>query len=106
LFFDGYASLLFLYFWNPIVVSLRSLQQATSLDKLQKRLGVPRVSLGSLSEASGVFAAEPLREIVQELAEQALPLENGRAAQALRGLTAVDGSVLPALPKMAWALWM
>ena len=106
LFFDGYASLLFLYFWNPIVVSLRSLQQATSLDKLQKGLGVPRVSLGSLSEASGVFAAEPLREIVQELAEQALPLENGRAAQALRGLTAVDGSVLPALPKMAWALWM
>ena len=24
----------------------------------------------------------------------------------LRGLTAVDGSLLPALPKMAWALWL
>jgi hypothetical protein len=26
--------------------------------------------------------------------------------EALRGLTAVDGSLLPALPKMAWALWL
>ena len=24
----------------------------------------------------------------------------------MRGLTAVDGSLLPALPKMAWALWL
>jgi IS4 transposase len=37
---------------------------------------------------------------------QALPLEHGRDAEALRGLTAVDGSVLQALPHMAWALWM
>jgi hypothetical protein len=106
LFFDGYTCLLLLHFWNPIVVSLRSLQQATGLDKVQKLLGVRRVSLGSLSEATGVFAAEALREIVQELAQRVLPLERGRDAEALRGLTAVDGSVLPALPKMAWALWM
>jgi hypothetical protein len=98
LFFDGYTCLLLLHFWNPIVVSLRSLQQAAGLDKVQKLLGVRRVSLGSLSEASGVFAAEALREIVQELAQRVLPLERGRDAEALRGLTAVDGSVLPALP--------
>lgn len=106
LFFDGYTCLLLLHFWNPIVVSLRSLQQAAGLDKVQKLLGVRRVSLGSLSEATGVFAADALREIVQELAQRVLPLERGRDAEALRGLTAVDGSVLPALPKMAWALWM
>src|SRR5262249_4828688 len=44
--------------------------------------------------------------IVQELAERALPLEHGREAEALRGLTAVDGTLLPALPRMLWALWM
>jgi IS4 transposase len=32
-------------------------------------------------------------------------LSPGKEAEALRGLTAVDGSLLPALPKMAWALW-
>jgi hypothetical protein len=106
LFFDGYTCLMLLHFWNPIIVSLRSLQQATNLDKVQKLLGIPRVSLGSLSEASGVFDPDPLREIIQELAKHALPLESGHDAEALRGLTAVDGSILPALPKMAWALWM
>src|SRR5262245_32792706 len=105
LFFDQYVALLLLYFFNPILTSLRSLQQATGLDKVQKRLGVRRTSLGSLSEASGVFAAEHLRHIVHELAEWALPLEHGRDAEALRGLTAVDGTVLRALPRMAWALW-
>lgn len=105
LFFDQYAGLLLLYFFNPVVTSLRGIQQASALDKVQKLLGVRRTSLGSLSEATGVFAAEPLRQIVQELARKALPLEHGRDAEALSGLTAVDGSLLRALPRMAWALW-
>ena len=81
------------------------MQQASGLAKVQKLLGVGRVSLGSFSEASGVFAAAPLHAIVQELAGKAVPLRQGREADALRGLTAVDGSLLPALPKMVWALW-
>jgi hypothetical protein len=105
LFYDQYSALLLFYFFNPVLTSLRAIQQASALDKVQKLLGVRRTSLGSLSEASGVFAAEPLRRIVHELAEQTLPLQHGRDAEALRGLTAVDGTVLRALPHMAWALW-
>ncbi|HEX9596497.1 MAG TPA: IS4 family transposase [Anaerolineales bacterium] len=105
LFFDQYTVLLLLYFFSPIVVSLRALQQASGLDKVQRFFGIRRVSLGSLSEATEVFDAEPLRHIVQELAERAVPLEHGVAAEALRALTAVDGTILRALPKMLWALW-
>jgi len=106
LFFDHYAALLLLYFFSPLVTSLRGLQQASGLDKVQRLLGVRRASLGSLSEATGVFDAQALRQIVQELAQQALPLEpQGPHAEALRGLTAVDGTLLAALPTMAWALW-
>lgn len=106
LFYDQYVSLVLLYFFNPVVTSLRALQQASGLDKVQKLLGVRRTSLGSLSEsAADAFDAEPLRAIVQELAEKAIPLHAGHDAEALRGLTAVDGSILPALPRMAWALW-
>lgn len=105
LFFDQYAALVLLYFFNPVITSLRALQQASALDKVQKLLGVGRQSLGSLSEATGVFDAESLRRMVQELAQRALPLEKGHQAEALRGLTAVDGSILPALSKMVWALW-
>jgi Transposase DDE domain len=106
LFFDQYAALILMYFFNPVVTSLRGLREATELDKVQRLLGVKRVSMGSLSEATGVFSAEPLREILCELAERALPLHHGLEATALRDLCAVDGSVLQALPKMAWALWM
>lgn len=105
LFFDQYVAFLLLYFFNPIVSSLRGLQQASTLAKVQKLLGVQRISLGSLSECSGVFDASLLREIVQELGARAVPLQHGRDAEALRGLSAVDGSLLPALPRMVWALW-
>ena len=103
--FDQYAALLLLYFFNPIVTSLRGIHQASTLDKVQKLLGVKRSALGSLSEAARVFDPDLLRSILGELAQQAIPLVHGREAEALRGLTAVDGSLLPALPKMVWALW-
>jgi Transposase DDE domain len=106
LFFDQYGALLLLYFFNPILTSLRGIQQASALRKVQKRLGCSRASRGSLSEASHVFDADLLQEIIGELAAQALPLQTGTEAEALQGLTAVDGSLLPALPKMAWALWV
>jgi hypothetical protein len=106
LFFDHYASLILLSFFNPVLSSLRAVQQASCLDKVQDKLGCPRASLGALSEAARLFDAEPLQAIVGELAQQAVPLSAGKEAELLRGLTAVDGSLLPALPKMAWALWL
>jgi hypothetical protein len=106
LFYDPYACLLLLFFFNPIVKSLRGIQQGSELDKVQRLFGCGRVSRGSLSEASQVFDPELLHVLIGDLAAQALPLVHGREADALRGLTAVDGSLLPALPKMAWALWL
>src|SRR5713226_4690981 len=105
LFYDQYACLLLLSFFNPSVQSLRSIQQASSLDKVQRLFGCSRVSRGSLSDASRVFDPELLHSIIGDLAAQTLPLVHGKEAEALRGLTAVDGSLVPALPKMAWALW-
>lgn len=106
LFFDDYAALILLSFFNPSLTSLRALQQASCLQKVQDKLGTPRTSLGALSAAARGFDAEALQAIVSELADKALPLQKGKEAELLRGLTAVDGSLLPALPKMAWALWI
>lgn len=105
LFYDDLVVLLLLYFFSPIITSLRGLQQASELDKAQKKLGIKRYSLGSLSECTTVFDPRYLHEIVQELAATAVPLQQGRQAEALHGLVAADGSLLRALPKMAWALW-
>jgi hypothetical protein len=106
LFYDQYACLLLLFFFNPVVQSLRGIQQASELDKVQRLFGCRRVSRGALSEASRVFDPELLHALIGDVAAQTLPLVHGREAEALRGLTAVDGSLLPALPKMAWALWL
>jgi hypothetical protein len=103
--FDQYCSLILLFYFNPIVDSLRGIQQASQLGKIQKKLGCARASLGSLSEAARVFDSELLRELIPELAKKLLPTASGKDAKALQGLTAVDGSLLPALPKMVWALW-
>jgi len=105
LFFDQYACLILLYYFSPVLTSLRGLQQATTLQKVQRRLGIRPTALGSLSEAATVFDPQLLRPIIAELAGRAVPVVTGREAEALRGLTAVDGSLLPALSRMAWALW-
>jgi hypothetical protein len=105
LFFDQYASLLLLYFFNPVITSLRGIQHATGFRKVQRELGTSKTSLGSLSEAVGVFDAELLEPIIRELSDRVQPAHQPAEAEALKHLTAVDGSLLPALPKMVWALW-
>jgi hypothetical protein len=104
--YDQYAALLLMYFCNPALDSLRALRQATGWERTRRALGIERTSLGSLSEAARIFDAEALRPILRELAARAAPLASGREAEALGGLTAVDGSIFAALPRMAWALWM
>ena len=105
LFFDQYASLLLLYFFNPSLTSLRALQKVTGWEKTRKKLEIESTSLGSLSEAATIFDAAHLEPILHELAAQAVPLSGGRQAEALKGLTAVDGSIFAGMSRMAWALW-
>jgi len=103
---DQYMSLLLLYMFNPICTSLRAVQQASELKKVQRKLGCPRASLGSLSEAATVFDSALMQEIVTELSDQLRPISSHAKLDDLAGiLTAVDGTLINALPKMTWALW-
>jgi hypothetical protein len=103
---DQHIALFLLFMFNPICDSLRALQRASQLKKVQRLLGVPRASLGSLSEANRVFDADLLRALIGELADQLKPLPHDPRLNDLGAiLTLVDGTLLSALPKMAWALW-
>lgn len=102
--YDQYCMLLLLYLFNPIVTSLRGLRQASELAKVQKKLGCPRASLGSLSEAVSVFDPERLKEIVAELGTELQPLGRDPRLRDVPGaLTAVDGTLIAALPKLMQA---
>ena len=106
---EDYAALLLFYFLNPVIDSLRSLQRASGLASVQKKLDLRRVSLGSLSESSGVFDPELLGEVFRELARSApaavAPRPGPRGVPADLRVLAADGTLLAALPRMVWALW-
>lgn len=104
--YDQYAALILLYFFNPIVTSLRGIQQASQLKKVQRLLGCSRSSLGSLSEAARVFDADLLVGMIGEMVEQLPPVKGNPAFDDLKAvLTLVDGTLLPALPKLVQAMW-
>ena len=67
---------------------------------------LPRFSLGSFSEASGLFDPELLVPIIEELGECLEDIEpNKHLTNLNQRPVAVDGSLLHAMPKMLWALW-
>lgn len=107
--YDQLGALVILHFFNPVLTSLRSIQQASGLRNVQRKLGVRRTSLGSLSESSRVFDPDLLKEIVEELAGRAAAQDAPRRPAGLGDelrVIAVDGSLLEAIPRMAWALWL
>lgn len=100
--YDQYCLLILLFFFNPVVQSLRGLQQASTLKKVQKLLGCSRAALGSLSEAVQVFDPERLREIIGEMADKLPPITRDARLSELRDVvTLVDGTLLAALPRIA-----
>jgi len=103
---DEYVTLLLLYLFNPICVSLRALQQASGLGKVQRVLRVPQSSLTSLSEAARAFDSEWLLGVIQDLGAELKPLPHDARLDDLGGaiVTLVDGTVLEALPKVIGAL--
>ncbi len=104
--YDQYAALILLYFFNPIVTSLRGIVQASGLKKVQRMLKCPRAALGSLSEASRVFDADLLRGVIGDLVDKLKPIrQDTRFDDIKRIITLVDGSLLPALPKIVAAMW-
>jgi hypothetical protein len=102
LFFNDYCKLVLLQIWNPLIDSVRRLQEAAVLGNVAKALGVKRFSLGSFSEAPRVFDPEQLKPVIAELAAQLQPVHNDpRLDEVKHAITLVDGTVLTALTRLA-----
>ena len=102
--YDHYCLFVLLFLFNPIVTSLRGLQQASQLKTVRKKLGCPRTSLGSLSESVSVFDPQRLKEIIAELGGRLEPIGRDKRLKDIRHtVTLVDATLLSALPAMAEA---
>lgn len=103
--FDEYCLLVLLFLFNPTVSSLRGIQQVAELEKVQRRLGSGRVSLGSLSESVAVFEPDRLKQVIAELHGKLEPFAKDPRLNELRQtLTLVDGSVIKVLPWLSQAM--
>lgn len=103
---EQYFSLLLFELFNPVIDTLRGLQQVTKLKAVQK-ISSRQVSLGSLSEAQSVFDPGLLCNVIEELSQNhPLLLSDKRLAALGDRVKLFDGSLLSALPRMAWALWV
>jgi hypothetical protein len=104
---DQYCALILLFMFSPVVDSLRSIQRVSELRKVQRLLGCGRASLGSLSESVRIFDPELLQDIISELAADLQPhARDPRLAELRQTITLVDGTLLPALTRVAEAMWL
>jgi hypothetical protein len=100
---DDYFALHLFSLFNPVVKTMRGLCRATDLPKMRE-VCAQRVSLGSFSAGQHLFDPAILEDIVRDLAAQAQPsFGDARLREASKSLTAVDGTVLRAVHRMAWA---
>jgi hypothetical protein len=105
--FDDYVLLILLYLFNPLIDSMRTLQQVADLPEAQERLGIKRFSLGSFSESCRVFEPAMLRQVVEQLAKGLRPVERPELLRQLPGtLTLVDSTVIQTLCTVAEAMFL
>lgn len=103
---SDYLSLQLFALLNPALKSARSLCVASCFQRVQQEVCRQPVKLASFSEMQHVCDPELLAGLLRDLAGQALPtFGDAGVRQKVGELIATDGTLLPALPRMAWALW-
>ncbi len=104
---EDYFSLMLFGMLNPVLDTMRGLCAASHLERVQNEVCSRKVSLGSFSEAQGVFDPELLKGVFLDLVgENQTSWGDARLSHLADKLKLVDGTLLPALPRMHWALWL
>jgi len=103
---SDYCLLILTWLYNPVIDSLRGLQQAIGLSQVPKRLDVGRASLGSLSESVRVLDPDALAGLAAELSAKLPERSPARFAGVKKRPTAVDGSVFKLLVQIGSLAWL
>lgn len=106
LFADDYFCLMLFSLFNPALKSMRALCHASARFEKMRQVCSRPVAPASFSEAQHTFDPEILAEILRQLAREArgrAEFGDLRVREAVKSLSAVDGTVLRAVNRMAWA---
>ena len=99
------SSFLFAQF-NPVIDTMRGLCACSDFKRVQEEVCGRHLSLGSFSEAQGVFGSGRLKKVFAGLLEkspEAIAPPRGTARASC--LKLIDSTVMMALPRMDWAEW-
>jgi hypothetical protein len=103
---EDYFCLLLFGLFNPALKSMSALCHASGRFEKMRAVCSRPVAPASFSEAQHVFDPEILAAVLRELARKARgrrEFGDERVRRAVQALTLVDGTVLRALNRMAWA---
>ncbi len=106
IFADDYFCLLLFGLFNPALKSMRALCHASGRFEKMRRVCSCPIAAASFSEGQHAFEPEILAKMVRELARESkgrAEFGDPRVREAIQSLTAVDGTVLRAVNRMAWA---
>ena len=102
----GYLALVLFAMLNPVLKTTRALCAGSHFQRVQEEVCGQSVSLGSFSAMQHVVDPELLAGLLRSLAKEAVPrFGNEKDRERIGELIANDGTLLPALPRMAWAIW-
>lgn len=96
--------------FNPVLTSLRALAAVSHSQRMRQVTAAP-FAASSFSDGQHLFSPQILSRVVRQLAAEVNAKSLGqeweagdpRVRQALASLTAVDGTVWPAVERMVWA---
>lgn len=110
LFLDDVFVMYLLAFFNPSVRSLRTVEDLSQTRQAQRYVSVPRVCRSTLSDFNQLADPDRLKPIVEtlqrELSKKSLQRDFGcrDLHDLLKRTIAVDGTFLPAVAEVAWAV--
>ncbi|MFI4910856.1 MAG: IS4 family transposase [Sedimentisphaeraceae bacterium JB056] len=102
---DEYIAMFLMYMFSPMCDSLRSIQRSSELKDVCKKFGFKRTGLSTLSEAQHTFDSALLEPIIDKLFSEVRSLSQQPVYKYSSDILLVDGTVIPAVKEMLWAVY-
>lgn len=103
---DSVLTVHLLAFFNPILRSLRTIDDFSQTEEAQDELDIERVCRSTLSDANAAMDADLLEGLIEDLRCRLpqLPQIDGKLGELTRRLRLIDGSYFRVCADVAWAL--
>lgn len=104
--YDDLFAAYLLAFYNPVLRSLRTIEDFSTAPQMRDHLSIERLCRSTLSNAGGVFDPKLLLPLIAELRTRLpqLPRTDNKLEQLLRRAVLVDGSFFRTISNVAWAI--